>query len=180
VWHGFIIGAAIAPVPPETVGSLSADYLLLSPTGLPRIAPNSPVDVAAGAYTFEPEFFNGAWIDVLRFVTPSGDAPYDLTLAVAKRPVTPAIQAAAIIARVEQLAANGTLGDGEVNALTTKLSSAIAMIEIGDDRSASNILRAFVNQVNAMMSGGNARLSAAQGQLLIDAANAVSARLTGA
>jgi hypothetical protein len=94
--------------------------------------------------------------------------------------VTPAIQAAAIIARVEQLAANGTLGDGEVNALTTKLSSAIAMIEIGDDRSASNILRAFVNQVNAMMSGGNARLSAAQGQLLIDAANAVSARLTGA
>ena len=177
VWHGFIMGNAIAPIPPATVGSLSADYLLISPTGLLRIPPNSPVNVAGAEYTFEPEFFNGAWIDVLRFVTPSGDPPYDLTLAVAKRPLTAALQAAAIISQVEQLEATGALGSGVAAALTGKLTDAIAEIEAGNPQTAANILQAFVNQVSALMSGRNPRLSSTQGQSLIELAMGLIGRL---
>ena len=73
------------------------------------------------------------WIDVLRFVTPSGDPPYQLTLAVTKRALTPALQAAAVIALVEQLVVSGALDAGQANALTKKLENAIALLEIGDD-----------------------------------------------
>lgn len=177
VWHGFILGNAIAPTPPATVGSLSADYLLISPTGLTRIPPNTPVNVASGEYTFEPEFFNGTWIDVVRFVTPSGDPAYDLTLAIAKRPVTPALQAAAIVSQVEQLEAMGALGSGVAAALKDKLADAIAEMESGNPQTAANILRAFINQVSALMSGRNPRLSPTQGQSLIELATALIGRL---
>jgi len=177
VWHGFIMGNAIAPTPPATVGSLSADYLLISPTGLTRIPPNTAVNVGNGEYTFEPEFFNGAWIDVLRFVTPSADPPYELTLAVAKRPLTPAVQAAAIVSQVEQLEAFGALGGGTAAALKDKLADAIVQIESGKPQTAANILRAFANQVRALMSGGNPRLSPAQGQSLIELATGLISRL---
>jgi hypothetical protein len=177
VWHGFIMGNAIAPTPPAEVGTLSADYLLISPSGLTRIVPNVPPNVSNGEYTFEPEFFNDTWIDVLRFVTPSGDPPYQLTLAVAKRPLTPALQVAAIVSQVEQLRASGALGGGQANALTTKLRNAIEQLEAGDAQAAANVLRAFVNQVNALMSGGNSSLTELQAKFLLDAANALLARL---
>ena len=70
---------------------------------------------------------------MLRFVTPSGDPPYQLTLAVTKRALTPALQAAAIIALVEQLVVSGALDAGQAKALTKKLENAIALLEIGDD-----------------------------------------------
>jgi hypothetical protein len=71
----------------------------------------------------------------------------------------------------------GSLNDGQGNALIAKLEAAIRQLDKGNVATALNQLEAFVNQVNAMISSGV--LSAAEGQPLIDAANAIIAALGG-
>lgn len=65
--------------------------------------------------------------------------------------------------------AAGSLDNGQANALTTKLEEALTKLNRGDPTAAANQLNAFINQVQAFINSG--RLSAAQGQPLIDEAN---------
>ena len=178
VWHGFLVGNSIAPVAPSTVGELSAEYVLASPRGLTPIPPGSVVDVTQGQYTFESEFNGTAWFDVLRFVTSANAAPQQLTLAVLKRALTPALQVQSITALISQLVVQGPVNGGQAIALSSQLQTAIANLNSGKTAPAVNALQAFVNHVSALMSGSNPVLSAAEGQQLIDEANAVIARVT--
>ena len=89
VWHGFTLGSSKPPASSGEVGQLSAEYLLLSPSGLSRLVPGSIVDVNTATYAFESEFNGVSWNDVLRIVTPAGEPPQDVTIAVVKRPVVP-------------------------------------------------------------------------------------------
>ncbi len=178
VWHGFIVGNSIPPVPPATLGQLGAEYVLVSPQGLTRIPPNSSVDVTQGQYTFQPEFNGTNWFNVLRFVTSAYAAPQQLTLAVLTRALTPAMQVQTIASLVSQLNVQGTLNGGQANALSSQLQTAIARLSSGNTGPAVNALQAFVNHVSALMSGNNPVLSFAEGQRLIDEANAVIARVT--
>lgn len=74
---------------------------------------------------------------------------------------------------VAQLLAAGALGNGQVSSLTQKLQAAIDQIGDGQPTSAINLLNALINRINALMSGNNPVLTQAQGQPLIDAANAI-------
>lgn len=65
-------------------------------------------------------------------------------------PPTPAERAEALIASVEQLRDDGTLGRGIANALISKLENALAKIEQGNVRAATGMLGAFINQVEAL------------------------------
>jgi hypothetical protein len=67
------------------------------------------------------------------------------------------------------------VGEGEANALVSKLDAAAARLEKGKPAEAVNVLNAFISQVKAMVRSG--RLSEAEGQALIDAARAIIAQL---
>ena len=71
---------------------------------------------------------------------------------------------------VAALVADGTLDDGEARALTSKLEAAQHQLDKGNAKPAANILGAFINQVEAMVSSG--RLTAEEAKPLIDSANA--------
>lgn len=83
-WHGFVVGNSIPPVPPALVGQLSAEYVLLSPTGLTRIPANTPPDVNQAQYTFESEFNGTNHLDVLRIVTPATQPAQQILVNVVK------------------------------------------------------------------------------------------------
>ena len=63
----------------------------------------------------------------------------------------------------------------EASALTTKLNAAVQQLGRGNNTAAKGQLGAFINQVNALVNSN--RLTLAQAQTLIDAANAVIASL---
>jgi hypothetical protein len=65
------------------------------------------------------------------------------------------------------------LNQGQANGLIAKLNQAILQLNNGNPNTAVNQLNAFINQVNAFMSGNNPILTQAQGQPLIDAAQAI-------
>ena len=170
VWHGFIVHS------PTTPGALSHDYLLISPTGFQYIVPGTPLNHSVSSYTFQPEFNGTTWYDVVRIIL-SDLAPAErVTIAVARRALTPAVQTTAIVTQVNQLQASGVLSGGQAASLTQKLEAIIARLDAGNTTPAVNQLVAFVNQVLSLVSDGV--LNAAQGQALIDAATAVIARLT--
>ena len=73
-----------------------------------------------------------------------------------------------LVNNVNALVSQGTLNQGQGNALTSKLDAALKKMDQGNGNAARNQLQAFINQVNALMNSGS--LSAAQGQALIDAA----------
>jgi len=64
---------------------------------------------------------------------------------------------------------------GEINSLTDKLLNALASIEQGANKQATNQLRAFINSVNAWEKTG--KISTETGNTLIAAANAIIAVL---
>jgi hypothetical protein len=72
--------------------------------------------------------------------------------------------------QVNNLVSSGGLGSGNGNALTVKLDYAQASLNAGNVKEGVNQLNAFINQVNAFKKSG--KLTAAQAQLLLDAANA--------
>jgi hypothetical protein len=88
-------------------------------------------------------------------------------------PATPDEAIDAVTQAVEDLVAEGALSHGESVALTSKLDAALRQIDRGNYAAAADILEAFINQVEAMLSSG--RLTVEQAQALIDAANAALA-----
>ncbi len=83
-------------------------------------------------------------------------------------PPTPQERIEAMSAQVQDLVAAGTLNAGQGNALQASLNAALASLGKGNSHATCNQLQAFVNKVQADMASG--RLTAAQGQPLIDAA----------
>lgn len=81
-----------------------------------------------------------------------------------------------LIAGIQDLQDAGVINGGNANALITKLEGALAKIDAGQPGPAVNKLEAFVSQVQAFVNTG--KLTAAQGQPLIDGANAIIAALT--
>ncbi len=81
-------------------------------------------------------------------------------------------EAAAVLAdEVVALLDAGALTQDQADGLTGKLAAAIATLDSGNTRAASNQLGAFINQVKAFI---NARkLSPQEGQALIDAAEGI-------
>jgi len=76
-----------------------------------------------------------------------------------------------LIAKVQALKAAGVLNKGQANALIVKLQAAKKNIDNGNINAAINELGAFINQVNAFVNVGI--LTVAQGEELVDAANAI-------
>jgi uncharacterized delta-60 repeat protein len=76
---------------------------------------------------------------------------------------------------VSGLASLGVLNHGQANALMAKLRAAAKSVDKGNNHAAANQLRAFINQVNALVKTG--RLTAAQGDPLIAGANGVISTL---
>ena len=74
---------------------------------------------------------------------------------------------------VQDLLDAGSLNGGQGNALTSKLQNAINKLNQGNINSGVNKLESFINQVNAFINSGV--LTAAEGEPLIDAANAAIA-----
>src|SRR5205085_9398962 len=84
--------------------------------------------------------------------------------------VTPQGQATLITAQVQALVTAGILTSDQGAGLTDKLNAIIAKLNSGQTGAACNQLSAFINQVGGFV---NSRaLTPAQGQALIDAANA--------
>jgi hypothetical protein len=83
-----------------------------------------------------------------------------------------------LIPDVEALVDAGTLNGGQGNSLISKLSGAIASLDVGNVNAGVNKLDAFINQVIALMNAGT--LTPEEGQALIDAASAaIDAALGG-
>jgi hypothetical protein len=76
-----------------------------------------------------------------------------------------------IIPDVQGLVASGVLNNGQGTSLLVKLPAAIRQPDSGKNTAAKQLLQAFVDQVNAFINGRI--LTPAQGQPLIDAAEAV-------
>ena len=75
-----------------------------------------------------------------------------------------------LTADVEELVTNGTLKNGEGNGLVLKFEAAQRQLDEGHDAAGIAQLNAFINQINAFMTSG--RLTASEGEPLIDATNA--------
>ena len=88
---------------------------------------------------------------------------------------TPQAQIQQLIQDVDSLVSQGQLKGGEANSLTAKLRAALQQLERGNTTAAGGQVRAFINQVQALVRSG--RLSSAQGQHLIDGANSVLAQI---
>ena len=76
-----------------------------------------------------------------------------------------------LIDDVESLFDAGTLTKEQRDGLIAKLNAALSSLARGNIRAACNQLQAFINQVNAFINDGT--LTPAEGQELIDSANAI-------
>jgi hypothetical protein len=81
-----------------------------------------------------------------------------------------------LIQAVRNLVSTGTLSSGNGNALIVKLEAVLTEIAAGNVGGAISRLQSFLSQVAAFVQTG--KLSAAQGQVLIGAANGIIAALT--
>jgi hypothetical protein len=95
------------------------------------------------------------------------DKPASTTITV----LSPVQATNQILTNVQNLVTSGVLNSGQGNSLKVKLNNAIADINAGDTKKATNELNALINQVNSFITTGV--LTQAQGQPLIDEANAV-------
>ena len=86
---------------------------------------------------------------------------------------TPQDQVSALIAQMQALIAGGTLTQNQGDALINKLDQVITKLDNEQTNAACGQLDAFINQINAFINNGS--LTPAQGQVLIDAANAIKA-----
>jgi hypothetical protein len=113
--------------------------------------------------------------NVTATATDSAGNTSEFSLAVG--PTTSEEWVEAFITAVEDLVGDGVLDQGNGNALTSKLENALEKLDKGNTGAACNQLGAFVNQVEAFVNAG--KLTEVQGQLLIDAANALIEQLCG-
>jgi len=91
--------------------------------------------------------------------------------------LTPTQLITSLIQTVRGLVSAGTLSSGNGNALIVKLQAALAEIAAGNVGGAISKLQSFISQVGAFVQTG--KLTAAQGQSLIAAANGIIGALTG-
>jgi hypothetical protein len=95
---------------------------------------------------------------------------YHATLWTVPVPVVTPEEAIADAAEdVAALVTDGILGNGEANALTSKLEAAQHQLDKANVKATANVLGAFINQVEAMVNSG--RLTAEEAQPLLDSAN---------
>lgn len=80
-----------------------------------------------------------------------------------------------LIEEIYLLIEEGILNKGQGNSLIVKLDNVLKKLDQGKTKAACNNLNAFINHVQGFVRGG--RLSAAQGQALIDEANNIRADL---
>ena len=92
-------------------------------------------------------------------------------------PPTPEEQTEDLIDAVETLVEEGELGSGQGRVLTGILGVAARSLDRGRTGTTIVLLRVFVRQVNRLIRRG--RLPLADGQPLIDAANALISELSG-
>jgi hypothetical protein len=90
-------------------------------------------------------------------------------------PPTPQDQIAALITQINTLVTAGSLAPNRANPLINKLDQVINKLNGGQTNAACGQLGAFLNQLNADI--GNGTLTAAQGQALLTAANAIQANI---
>ena len=76
---------------------------------------------------------------------------------------------------MQALVTTGTLTQNQGDGLIDKLNQVIAKLDNNQTGAACNQLNSFINQVNAFISNGS--LTQAQGQALINAANAAKTNL---
>jgi len=105
------------------------------------------------------------------FVAVSAGASHALAIWVAEPDALDPIEQAVIV--VEKLEVEGVLNQGQSHSLTTKLNIATAQINDGKLKPACNLLRAFINDVQALIAAGT--LSQGQGEELIELAEAAIA-----
>ena len=84
---------------------------------------------------------------------------------------TPVEQIQKINANIQNLISSSKLDQGQGKALTVKLDAATERLNALNKNAGANVLRAFINQVQSCIDSG--KLTAAQGQQLIDEANAL-------
>jgi hypothetical protein len=122
--------------------------------------------------------FTTAGTYVLRLTASDGalSSTDSVTIAVAPAP-TPAAKIAALSDAVQALVTSGALLPAQGNSVQTKLSAANDLVARGNTQGAIGKLDDFVKQVSSLIKTG--KLTSAQGQPLIDAAQAVIAQLQG-
>ena len=92
------------------------------------------------------------------------------------RPATPSEEIEIIRTALNSLVTTGTLSQGQATGLLAKLDAATRQLNGGNGQAAKNILQAFIQQVRSFIADGI--LSAADGQVLIDAAQNAINQLT--
>ena len=101
----------------------------------------------------------------------SDSETFDLVINDDGDPTTPEESIADTIFQVLEMAEDGKLNEGQAVSLIQKLDSAIKKLEDGKDNSAYNMLRSFINHIEAFIKSGV--LTYEDGQPLIDSARAV-------
>jgi hypothetical protein len=111
----------------------------------------------------------------LTFLTNEDAIAYGTSGTAVIRVMTPQDALSGLMDDVTVLQDGGALNGGNANALIAKLSAALQSLNQGNSKPACNQIQAFINQVNSLVAGGT--LTAAQGQALIDAANAIALQI---
>jgi hypothetical protein len=109
------------------------------------------------------------------FLTNEDAIAYGPSGAAVIRPFTAQDALTGLMDDVQILLEDGAVNGGQANALTAKLSAALASLNKGNPKTACNQIQAFITQVNSLAAGGI--LTAAQAQSLIDAANALALQI---
>jgi hypothetical protein len=136
--------------------------------------PTPPTSSASPARYTPNANFNGAD----SFSYKANDGMADSTVAtVSLTVISAASQINQMVADVQALVDSGTLNGGRGNALITKLGNAQNDVTSGQTSQAISMLHALINQLNSFISTGV--LTSAEGQPLIDAANAAIHSLGG-
>ncbi len=138
------------------LGTPTFKYYVASDTGFTRPLSGAPVN--AGSYVVVASY--------------AGSANYTSASATRSFSILSAQQQIALLTgQINNLVSGGTLSGSEGNALTTKLDNATTSFKTGKTNAGVGQMNAFINQVNAFLN--SRKLTAAQAQSLIDAANAI-------
>jgi len=148
------------------------NFIAVSAGGLFSIAMRSDSTLVAWGYDFSGQVSgtpagNG-------FTAFSAGSLHSVAIGTA---LTPEAQIAALSDAVQALVTSGALLPAQGNSLQTKLSAAKDLLTRGNTQGAISKLGDFVKQVTSLIKTG--KLTSAQGQPLIDAAQALMAELQG-
>ena len=107
-------------------------------------------------------------------IVPVGNFPQSIAFGTFTPEPPPRDPLEVLLERLDGLIAGGTLTQNQGAGLLNKIHEASAKHDAGQTGAACNQLSGFINQVNAFI--GNGTLTPAQGQSLIDPANAVKTK----